>query len=73
MNEGYTNQGLATGAIGRDLSMSGSDTTVSQNIDNRIAQLREQIARLEAVKTKLSRGSILDVSLHDLQLAMARY
>jgi uncharacterized small protein (DUF1192 family) len=64
---------MLVGGYSRDLSMGGSDTTVSQNIDNRIAQLREQIARLEAVKEKLSGGSILDMSLPDLALAMARY
>jgi hypothetical protein len=48
-------------------------TTVAQNIDNRIAGLREQIARLEHVKQKLSRGTILDVSLEDLQMALGRY
>jgi uncharacterized small protein (DUF1192 family) len=49
------------------------ETTVAQNIDNRIASLREQIARLDAVKQKLSRGTILDVSLEDLQMALGRY
>ena len=49
------------------------ETTVAQNIDNRIAGLREQIARLESVKAKLSRGTILDVSLEDLQMALGRY
>jgi uncharacterized small protein (DUF1192 family) len=49
------------------------ETTVAQNIENRISGLREQIARLEAVKQKLSRGTILDVSLEDLQMALGRY
>lgn len=49
------------------------ETTVAENIENRISGLREQIARLEAVKQKLSRGTILDVSLEDLQMALGRY
>lgn len=67
--------------VGQALSIGGQDkvsratrnTTVAENIDNRIEQLEEQVARLKAVKTKLSSGSILDVSLDDLAMAMGRY
>lgn len=64
--------GLSNAIAGQSL-MTGRDTTVAQNIDNRIASLREQIERLELVKQKLSRGTILDVSIEDLQMAMGRY
>ena len=64
----------AAGAcIGGDVMVSSRQTTVAQNIDNRISGLREQIARLEEVKQKLARGTILDVSLEDLQMALGRY
>jgi uncharacterized small protein (DUF1192 family) len=67
-------QYAAEGAcIGGSALVTSRETTVAQNIDNRIAGLREQIARLEAVKQKLSRGTILDVSLEDLQMALGRY
>ena len=58
--------------VGKGL-ISHRDTTVAENIDNRIASLLEQIARLQKVKAKLSSGSILDVSLEDLNMAMGRY
>lgn len=61
------------GAVGGSALITSREVTVAQNIDNRIAGLREQIARLEQVKVKLSRGTILDVSLEDLQMAMGRY
>lgn len=62
------------GNYGADkVSLSSRDTTVGQNIENRISQLREQIGRLEAVKEKLATGTILDVSLEDLGMAMGRY
>lgn len=68
-------QGIAAAGayIGGGALVSSRETTVAQNIDNRIAGLREQIARLEEVKAKLSRGTILDVSLEDLQMALGRY
>lgn len=77
MNEGYarnqiSDAKMAAAALG-GVSMGGRNTTVADNIDNRISQLRFQIERLEAVKKKLSTGSILDVSLDDLQMAMGRY
>lgn len=56
-----------------EVMVASRQTTVAQNIDNRISGLREQIARLEEVKQKLSRGTILDVSLEDLQMALGRY
>jgi uncharacterized small protein (DUF1192 family) len=63
----------ARAMIAGQMQVSSRELTVAQNIDNRIAGLREQIARLEQVKAKLSRGTILDVSLEDLQMAMGRY
>lgn len=63
----------AEACIGGSALVTSRETTVAQNIDNRISSLREQIARLEAVKQKLSRGTILDVSLEDLQMALGRY
>lgn len=60
-------------ACAGQMMITSRETTVAQNIDNRIASLREQIARLDAVKQKLSRGTILDVSLEDLQMALGRY
>lgn len=56
-----------------DISRAMADTTIAENIDNRITMLTQQIARLEIVKRKLAEGSILNVSLSDLQLAMQRY
>lgn len=76
MNSEGRNDGAAMGLsnkIGGQVLMTGRDTTVAQNIDNRISSLREQIERLETVKQKLSRGTILDVSIEDLQMAMGRY
>jgi hypothetical protein len=67
-------EGSCEGGLSAGTSMlTNRQTTVAQNIDNRIAGLREQIARLEQVKQKLSRGTILDVSLEDLQMALGRY
>lgn len=57
----------------QQISIGHRNTTVAQNIDNRIASLQEQIERLQAVKAKLATGTILDVSLEDLQMAMGRY
>lgn len=59
--------------VGGSALISSRNVTVAENIDNRIANLREQIERLEAVKEKLAHGSILDVSLEDLSMAMGRY
>lgn len=78
MNEGFTQGAISTGyanelAVNQKISMAHQNTTVAQNIDNRIEQLQEQIDRLETVKVKLMGGSILDVSLNDLQMAMGRY
>lgn len=78
MGESYSDRNYPAamsqaGCIGGSALVTSRETTVAQNIDNRIAGLREQIARLEQVKVKLSRGSILDVSLEDLQMAMGRY
>ena len=64
--------GIAGYARG-ELQMASRNTTVGENIDNRISQLREQIERLEEVKRKLNTGTILDVSLEDLSMAMGRY
>lgn len=72
-NAKYANEGAAAGMLGGQQMITSRETTVAQNIDNRIASLREQIARLDAVKQKLSRGTILDVSLEDLQMALGRY
>jgi hypothetical protein len=77
MNEaGQMNQaaGSMLGNYGADkVSISSRNTTVGENIDNRITQLREQIKRLESVKDKPATGTILDVSLEDLGSAMGRY
>ena len=67
----YLNEQAAQGA--GQLSMASRNTTIAENIDNRISQLEEQVARLKVVKQKLSTGSILDVALDDLQMAMGRY
>lgn len=53
--------------------ISHRDTTVAENIDNRIAHLQEQIARLQKVKAVLESGNILNVPLEDLNMAMGRY
>ena len=67
-------QNVASGMmLGGQLGISHRNTTVAENIDNRVQSLREQIERLEAVKEKLASGSILDVPLEDLQMAMGRY
>lgn len=65
--------GAAEGCISGSALVTSRQTTVAQNIENRIAGLREQIARLEEVRQKLARGTILDVSLEDLQMALGRY
>ena len=59
--------------VKQQVSLGHRNTTVAQNIDNRIASLQEQIDRLQVVKSKLATGTILDVSLEDLQMAMGRY
>lgn len=63
---GYTNETQ----MKEQAYISHRDTTVAQNIDRRIASLLEEVERLKAVKAKLSNGSILDVSIHDLRAAM---
>lgn len=79
MNYGLSNANMAgdyadkQACVAGSQLVSGRQTTVAQNIENRIAGLREQISRLEEVKQKLARGTILDVSLEDLQMAMGRY
>lgn len=75
MNEVYPQGaiGYAEAQARLPASLGHRNTTVAQNIDNRIASLQEQIERLQAVKTKLATGTILDVSLDDLQMAMGRY
>lgn len=70
----YSNAAMGlSNIIGSQALTTGRDTTVAQNIDKRISDLREQIERLETVKQKLARGTILDVSIEDLQMAMGRY
>lgn len=61
------------GAAAGQALITGRNLTVAENIDNRISSLMEQIERLQVVKAKLSKGTILDVSLEDLQMAMGRY
>jgi hypothetical protein len=47
-----------------------SSTTLGENIDSRIAKHKDAIVRLERVRDTLRSGSILDVSMSDLQHAM---
>lgn len=45
--------------------------TIGQNIDQRIANLRVEIERLEGVRKQLENGaSLLDVRIEDLRQAM---
>lgn len=60
-------QGFQGGQVGTPYR---EETTIAQNIDNKIALYREQITRLEALKAKLASGSILDVSISDLRDGM---
>lgn len=47
------------------------ETTIGQNIDNRIASLTEQIERLQRVKMQLADPSgLLNVAIEDLRFAM---
>lgn len=46
--------------------------TIGQNIDQRIANLRAEIERLEGVRKQLENGaSLLDVRIEDLRQAMS--
>jgi|GEM_PF-3787866 len=44
--------------------------TLSENIEQRIAMLEQQVERLKNVKAKLLTGSMLDVPIEDLRFAM---
>lgn len=50
--------------------LSHRNTTLSQNIQNHIRNLQDQIERLQAVHVKLQSGNILDVPIEDLRQAM---
>jgi uncharacterized small protein (DUF1192 family) len=73
MNYGNSLAEAQCAKVAGAISIGSRNTTVAENIDNRIASLQEQIERLETVKAKLSKGTILDVSLDDLAMAMGRY
>jgi len=45
--------------------------TLSQNIDRRIADMQQQIARLNKVRDLLEKGLLLEVPIEDLRFAMS--
>ncbi len=73
MNQTYAVEMQAGQLIGgqqaKDAYMS---RTIGENIDQRIANLKAEIQRLEGVKTQLLSGaSLLDVRIEDLRQAMS--
>lgn len=66
---GQSSQGSIVG--GYDEKANYVSRTIGQNIDDRIAALRQEIERLQGVKAQLQSGaSLLDVRIEDLRSAM---
>ena len=67
----YQNAVIGSGLSEANSSLTMRDRTVGQNIEAQIQTHKDEIVRLEGIRSKLSNGAtLLDLSINDLQSAM---